>query len=116
MVGQASKRLVPEICIFNGMGVDGGVMLAEKFKLSMPRPWALPVSSVICHPSHNAAPGGQLVMVRFEALRFFWLFGKVPFTATPPESAATVGMLTFSAGKNAVTPAGNVAVAVGSTK
>jgi len=28
----------------------------------MPRPWALPVESVICHTSHKAAPGAQLVI------------------------------------------------------
>ena len=52
--------------MFNG---TGNGTLAEKLKLSIPKPWALPVESVICHTSHKAAPGGQLVMAWSSTLK-----------------------------------------------
>src|ERR1035438_8862278 len=91
-------------------------MLAEKLKLSMPRPCALPVESVICHTSHNAAPGDQLVMARSSTLRLVWLRAEVPSTARPSVSAATGGKLTFKADRKAVALAGNEAVPAGKEK
>src|ERR1022692_1449374 len=38
--------------------------VAEKLKLSMPKPWPPLPALVICHVNHNAAPGGQLLMAR----------------------------------------------------
>src|ERR1019366_2442518 len=99
--------------MFSGTGKG---TLAEKLKLSMPRPCALPVESVICHTSHNAAPGGQLVMVWFQTLKFVWFSGEVPSTATPFTSPGTVGKFTFSAGTKAVTFVVNVFVPVRFTK
>src|SRR5690348_14644124 len=89
--------------MLNGAGSGA---LAEKLKLSIPRPWALPDESVICHTSHNAAPGGQFVIVWFNTLRLVWFCGNVPSTATPPTSPGTVGIVTFNAGINAVVAAG----------
>ena len=43
--------------------------LAEKLKLSIANPWALPDESVIRHTSQSAAPGGQFVIVWFNTLR-----------------------------------------------
>ena len=73
--------------------------LAEKLKLSMASPCALPVESVICQTSHKAAPGGQLVMVWFHTLRFVWFSGEVPSTATPSCPSATAGKFTLRAGR-----------------
>src|ERR1017187_5914139 len=88
----------------------GNGMLAEKLKLSIPRPCALPVESGICHTSHNAAPGGQFVIAWFSTLKLVWFSGEVPSTATPPVSVATVGKLTFNAGITAVVFVVNVLV------
>src|ERR1035441_5133024 len=50
---------------------EGGVKpLAEKVKLSMPKPWLLPAALAISQTSQRAAPGGQLDvtrLVRFNA-------------------------------------------------
>src|SRR5208283_3091935 len=107
-----SRRFVPAVCRVSGTGSG---TLAEKFKLSIPSPCALPVASGICHTSHRAAPGGQLVIVWLSTPRLVWFSAAVPSTATPPTSAATVGKLTFSAGRKAVALVGKALVPVGST-
>src|SRR3974390_1070088 len=89
--------------------------LAEKLKLSMPRPWALPVGSAISHTNHNAAPGGQLIGW-LTTPRLVWFSDEGPSTATPPTSAATVGKLTLSVGRRAVELVEKCADAVGSIR
>src|SRR5664279_84960 len=90
------------------VAVLGAVAEAEKLRLSMPRPWALPVESAIVQTSHSAAPGGQFVIHWLATTRLVWLRAWVPSTAAPPTAVATVGKSTLRLGRRAVGPAGNV--------
>ena len=90
--------------------------VAEKLKLSIANPWALPVALAISQTNHRAAPAGQLVITWFITARLIWFVGFVPSTAAPPTSPATVGKDTFKAGKNAVAWVDIGAAADGSMK
>src|SRR6266446_8709500 len=106
--------LVPEVWMLMGMETAVGWVVAEKLRLSIASPWALPVGSGICHTSHSAAPGGQAGIGCSVTPRLTWLFGAVPSTGTPPTSAGAGARFTFRTGRNAVGVVGKGAELEGS--
>src|SRR3974377_469230 len=102
-------RLVGErTWMVNGNGVSIGCAAAEKLRLSIANPWALPVASAISQTSQSAAPGAQLVMTWLKMPRLVGLSNAVPSTAAPPTAAGMVGKPTFKTGQNAVALVENI--------
>ena len=99
----------------NGTGVRMGWAVAEKLRLSIANPCALPVASHF--PDQPQSGSGRPVGDHpLDDTQVGLVYRRSKSTATPPTSAGTVGIFTDSSGSAAVRFIENGAVALGSMR